>query len=165
MKQANTSIVKATKMKTNQLNFPWNYYQKNVSQQVDKHFQTHLFTKMIKVYVNTKQNPDSITESPIFSVYRESVHNTDPVTLALQHTRGYLLSIEFQGTVRCPGLNCYRQQSISTLPRAVPKTCSQALLKRTIFRTRPSCQKFFRKLNKLKLLTPDLKFSNELPLI
>ena len=37
---------------------------------------------MIKVHVNAKQNPDSIIEYPIFSIYRGSKTQT----LALQHT-------------------------------------------------------------------------------
>ena len=47
-------------MKINQLNFTWNFCKKNVGQQIPKHSQTQLFTKMIKVHVNAKQTPDSI---------------------------------------------------------------------------------------------------------
>ena len=56
-------------------------------------------------------------------------------------------------------------RSISTQPRAVTETCLKILLKRAIFRTRPSCLKLPECLlltNKLKLLAPHLQLSNKL---
>ena len=43
---------------------------------------------MIKAHINAKQTPDSNIESLIFQCLQR-VHNTGPVTLALQHTHTY----------------------------------------------------------------------------
>ena len=62
-------------MKINQLNFTQNFCWKNVSQQVAKYSQTHLFTKTIKAHVNAKQTPDSNMESLILIQFRVTLSN------------------------------------------------------------------------------------------
>ena len=80
---------------------------------------------MIKVHVNAKQTPDSNIESPVFTegshthihththththTDRDRDRDRDRETHTDTHTHTQILSIEFQCSMRCAGLNYYRE--------------------------------------------------------
>ena len=72
---------------------------------------------MIKVHVNAKQTPDSNIESPVFTegshthIHTHTDRQTETETERERdtHTHTQILSIEFQCSMRCAGLNYYRE--------------------------------------------------------